>query len=123
MLENPWSWLAGSVTEDGGFNRMTVSPLADRQFFRLRAHLPLVIIEQPQSQTAEYGANVTFSVVATGSGALSYQWRLNGVDIAGATGTTHTLVNVDWAGVRNFSVVVTDDFASLTSSDASLTLE
>jgi len=36
-----------------------------------------------QSQTVVQGANATFSVVATGTGTLNYQWRFNGTNLAG----------------------------------------
>jgi NHL repeat len=40
-----------------------------------------VIIQQPASQTAIFGSNITFSVLATGTGPFTYQWRLNGTNL------------------------------------------
>lgn len=48
---------------------------------------------QPVAQTVLQGTPVSFSVAATGSQPLSYQWQVNGVDLAGKTGTTLTLPN------------------------------
>jgi len=48
------------------------------------------ISTQPQSQTITVGSSVTFSVSASGSGTLSYQWRKNGSSIGGATGSSVT---------------------------------
>ena len=46
------------------------------------------IATQPVGKTVECGQNVTFTVSATGDEPLSYQWRTNGVDIPGETGTS-----------------------------------
>jgi len=43
------------------------------------------ITTQPQSQTVMVGATATFSVVATGTAPLSYQWSKSGATINGAT--------------------------------------
>ena len=40
-----------------------------------------VIISQPVIQNVLAGGNATFSVVASGVGPLSYQWRLNGTNL------------------------------------------
>ena len=43
------------------------------------------ITSEPANQTTDPGADVTFSVVATGSPDPTYQWQKNGVSISGAT--------------------------------------
>jgi DNA-binding beta-propeller fold protein YncE len=50
----------------------------------------VAITTQPLSQAVAIGASTTFSVVATGTAPLSYQWSRNGVAIAGATAATYT---------------------------------
>jgi alpha-tubulin suppressor-like RCC1 family protein len=47
------------------------------------------IVTQPVSQTVTLGATAAFSVVGSGD-LLSYQWRRNDIDIAGATSATYT---------------------------------
>jgi len=54
---------------------------------------PPSIIAQPVGQTVAVGDGLTFSVVATNN-PQSYQWRLNGENIAGATGASLTVNNV-----------------------------
>jgi len=89
----------------------------------LAAGTPPSISTQPQSQTVTAGANVTFSVTATGSGTLSYQWRRNGVNIAGANSASYTLATVLGDSGAVFSVVVTGDTAPpATSANATLTV-
>ncbi len=62
--------------------------------------VPPAITVQPQSQTVLEGANVTFSVTATGAGTLSYQWQKNSVNISGATSRTLQLDNVQASTAR-----------------------
>jgi hypothetical protein len=50
---------------------------------------PPTITTQPVAQTATLGATATFSVTASGEN-LSYQWRRNGIAIAGATAASYT---------------------------------
>jgi endonuclease/exonuclease/phosphatase family metal-dependent hydrolase len=75
---------------------------------------------QPQSQIIPPGSNVTFSAVATGEAPLSYQWRFNGNPITGASNTIYSITNVQFSDAGNYSVVVTNNLGSVTSSVASL---
>jgi hypothetical protein len=80
------------------------------------------ITTQPQSQTVAQGANVTFSVTATGTAPLAYQWRKNGVNISGATSSSHTLTAVTTNDAGGYSVVVSNTCGSVTSTTATLTV-
>ena len=55
------------------------------------------ILTPPVSQTAKVGSSVTFSVVTTGTGAVTYQWYQNGAILAGQTASTLTLFPVNAA--------------------------
>jgi hypothetical protein len=57
-----------------------------------------------------------------GSGGLFYQWRFKGVPIPGATNSSFTLNNVQLTNGGNYSVVVSNLFESVTSSNALLTV-
>jgi len=81
-----------------------------------------VITNQPQSITVPQGNPATFSVTATGTPPLSYQWRKNGVNINGATNSSYTIASVVPADQGNYSVVVSNSGGSVTSNDASLTV-
>ena len=80
------------------------------------------ITSQPQSQRIVTSSNVTFSVTASGATPLAYQWRFNGVNIAGATGTNYSITNVQTVHGGNYSVVVTNIAGTVTSSSALLTV-
>ena len=64
-----WSCAGGSITQDA---------------------TPPLITTQPASQSVIVGQSATFSVVATGTSPLSYQWQQNGVVITGATAPIYT---------------------------------
>ena len=83
---------------------------------------PVTITTQPQSQSATAGTNVQFSVTATGIPAPSYQWRLNGTPISGATAATLSLTSVTAANAGDYTVVATNALGSATSSAATLTV-
>lgn len=80
------------------------------------------ITTQPSSQTVNPGANVTFSVAATGTAPLGYQWRFNGVDIADANATSFTISNVQSSDAGNYSVIVENAAGDATSANAVLTV-
>jgi hypothetical protein len=79
------------------------------------------IIQGPQPTNVYAGDNVAFGVVATGTGALSYQW-LKGSTPVGSNLPTLTLSNVGGADTDVYSVVVTDSAGSTPSAGAQLTV-
>ncbi len=81
-----------------------------------------VITTQPASLTAVWSSNVTFSVVATGTGMLTYQWRFNGINISNRTDSILTLTNLLLANQGTYDAVVSDTTGSVTSSNAYLTV-
>src|SRR5215469_9310129 len=67
------------------------------------------ITTQPSSQTVTAGQTGSFSVTATGTAPLSYQWRKNGVNITGATSSSYTTpATTTTDSGSTFSVVVTN---------------
>jgi len=80
------------------------------------------ITTQPQSQTVGVGANAVFSVVAAGTVPLSYQWRFDGTNLSGAVASSLTLTNAQVANSGTYSVVVTNAYGWVASSNALLTV-
>ena len=80
------------------------------------------ILTNPASQTVFAGSDVFFSVVASGSPVLSYQWQFNGTNIAGATGTSLTLTNAQPGQAGAYAVQVSNFIGSTNSSNAILTV-
>ena len=90
--------------------------------------LPPVITVQPQSQTNNAGATVTFFVSALSPNPLSYQWQkdgtnlANGGNISGATTNTLTITGISDSDAGTYSVVLSNSDGSVTSSNATLTV-
>jgi len=88
---------------------------------------PVITVQPaPANQTVSVGANVTYSVGATGSN-LTYQWRRNGVPIdpainPSAATATLQLTNVQTSDTGIYDVVVSNDGGSVDSEDVSLTV-
>lgn len=80
-----------------------------------------VITAQPQSASAPYGQAATFSVGASSTLAVSYQWSRNGAAIAGATSTSYTTpITVPGDNGASFTVTATNSAGSTMSAPATL---
>jgi Immunoglobulin domain len=102
---------AGSVTSGNATLTVTVSTSAPQ------------ITAQPANQSVVAGQTATFTVVATGTAPLTYQWRKNGVAISGATGVSYTTPATASAdNGSSYSVVVSNSGGSVTSTTATLTV-
>ena len=82
------------------------------------------IATQPLAQTVAPGAVATFSVTLNNPSSLAatYQWRLNGVPIAGATSASYSINSAQPANVGLYSVEIVSNGTTFTSSTALLTL-
>jgi hypothetical protein len=81
------------------------------------------ITVQPANQTVTAGQSATFSVTALGTTPLSYQWQQGTTPIMGATSATYTTAPTTIANTGlQFSVVVSNAIASVTSNAATLTV-
>jgi len=101
----------GSVTSVQATLTVTSAPVAP------------TIATQPTSQTVVVGQTATFSVLATGTSPLSYQWQKNSANISGATASSYTtLATTSADNGSKFDVVVTNSAGSATSTQATLTV-
>jgi hypothetical protein len=98
--------------------------VADTDNYTIRKITPNYprITAYPQNQAVTTGADVQFSVTASGNPAPTYQWYFNGAAISGAISATLTLNNVQAANAGNYYVVVTNDAGSVTSNLVTLTI-
>ena len=80
------------------------------------------ITTQPASRTVTAGQSATFTVAASGTAPLSYQWQKDGANLAGATSATLTLSSVTSANAGSYRAVVSNSAGSATSAAATLTV-
>ena len=80
------------------------------------------ITTHPASLSVANGNDAVFAVVAHGTEALSYQWRFNGANIAGANSAVLRIYGATGANAGSYSVVVSNAAGNATSTAALLTV-
>lgn len=96
---------------------------ATSQGCKLNLEGPPVITTPPSNQTVYVGQAGLFSVIASGTAPLSYQWYLNGSAISGGTSSTYTTPATTTIGDNSsYTVKVMNSVGSATSSAATLTV-
>ena len=80
------------------------------------------ISSQPASLSVASGAAASFSVTASGSGTLGYQWRKGGSAISGATSASYAIAAAATSDAGSYDVIVSNAAGSVTSSAATLTV-
>ena len=77
---------------------------------------PVVASLTPLDPTAQCSSTVNFTVAATGTAPISYQWNTNGAPVSGETATNFSLVNVHFPTPITVSVTVSNGFGVVTSN-------
>lgn len=134
-LANATTPIASAVTSDrsgykiGLENRGYVPffPLFDNQVkldsFSVSSLSPApTITTQPAAQTSIENLGAAFRVIAGGTTPVTYQWRKNGVAIAGAIDPSYAIPAVKTTDAGNYSVAVTNNGGTVISSEAALTV-
>ena len=90
------------------------------------ASQPVAITVEPTNQVIPIGDTATFTVAATGTAPLTYQWSENGVPISGATSASYTTptIALDSSGstsIGSFDVTIRNATSSVTSNAVTLT--
>jgi hypothetical protein len=80
------------------------------------------ITTQPSSVSVAVGGTATFTVVASSSAAMTYQWYKDSSAISGATSASYAISSVASSDAGSYDVVVTNSTGSTTSSTATLTI-
>ena len=88
----------------------------------VQVRTPPVIGAQPVSTNTATGSSATFCATATGTPPIFYQWRLNGVNIPGATNQCYTIPATEVTNGGTYTVVVGNVLGALATIPASLTL-
>jgi len=81
------------------------------------------ITVQPADLSVTVGAPAAFSVSASGTPPLSYQWQRNGANISGATSASYTIASAQLAdNAAAFRCRVTNAYGNVTSNSATLSV-
>jgi endonuclease/exonuclease/phosphatase family metal-dependent hydrolase len=83
---------------------------------------PPAITSQSPNQTVTNGASVTFSVSASGTPPLNFQWQCNGTNLPGAVNSNLTLTGVTFAQAGFYAAVVTNAVGSTISDPVALSV-
>ncbi len=123
VIANPWGECVADLEGDGRPAIIFANQFSS--YFSIYQNLtpfggPPVITQQPTNQTVASGNAAMFSVAATGSTPLSYQWNFEGTNILEATNTTLILTNVQLSQSGSYAVLVTNTLGSVLSSNAFL---
>ncbi len=81
-----------------------------------------VIVSLTPSFSVVAGNPASFTVSASGTGTLTYQWRKSGTPISGATASTYTIAKVLAADAGSYDVVITNSVGSTTSATVTLSV-
>ncbi|MEM7167131.1 MAG: immunoglobulin domain-containing protein, partial [Planctomycetota bacterium] len=117
--------VAGAALVDAGLYDVVVTNAcgtATSAAVEVVVQSPLAVTLQPSAQSACPGSSPSFTVAATGSGPIFYQWRFNGTPIGGATAATLNLTNIAAGDVGNYDVVLTNPCGTATSVAVALSL-
>jgi hypothetical protein len=109
-----WTYAKGTNGSDG------LDAAWVDQFSITDGPTPPFIVTQPVGQSSIGGTPVKFTVTAAGTPQLAYQWRFNGVNIPGATGTSYSIANPRTSNNGAYSVTVSNSFGTTNSIDALL---
>ena len=119
-----------SITNVQGTNAGTYSVVITNSYgsvtstvATLTINYPPSITNEPANQIVASGNNASFTVGASGTAPLSYQWFYNtNALLAFGTNATLTITNTQTTNAGTYSVVITNSFGSVTSVPATLTI-
>lgn len=114
-------WFDGLIDDVRIYSR-ALSVQEVYQLYNSEVPAPPVINSQPQSVSTNLGSAVNFTVAATGTNGLWYQWYKDGVPLPSSTNNVLALTSVQPTRIGDYQVIVTGYGGSVTSSVASLTL-
>jgi hypothetical protein len=125
VFDVPFSESTGSKDADITFTSpqgSMVCSLADGFTVTAGADTAPTITSQPESKIAYEGFPTAFSVTASGSDPMTYQWSVDSFEMADETNATYAIEEVDVVDKGDYFCVVANEFGSETSLVATLTV-
>ncbi len=107
-------------SDAGQYKAMAVAPTAVNISASTNVGLSLYaateITKAPVGKKVCEGTKETLTVTATGGGTMTYQWKKDGQDIAGATSSSYEIASMNAASAGNYTVVATGACGSVSAS-------
>jgi hypothetical protein len=123
VLQGTNTFTVASTTVHHGIEILWPGPALVVRFSGSPTNSPPSITQHPADQSANVGGTATFTVAATGTSPLSYQWQKNNSNISGATSTSYTTPAVSLSdNGATYRCVVTNNYGNATSNSATLTV-
>jgi L-ascorbate metabolism protein UlaG (beta-lactamase superfamily) len=118
----------GTLADAGTFasllnGRMQVLPNTGADGFAIEVSETIAIAEHPASLTVAPGSNAMLGIQASGVGTLRYQWRRNGLLLAGATASSLPITSASPANAGDYEVIVSDANGPVVSRMARVTVD
>ena len=115
---------AGTIEGSASYDVVITGPVSSlaSNAVRITTCIPVFISQQPVAVVRAVGQPAGFSVTASGTAPLTYQWMKNGVNIVGATGASYSIASTVTADAASYSVKVTGPVGGATSSPVALSL-
>jgi hypothetical protein len=121
---NVYAIPAAQITHEGDYDCRVFNGVGSytSAVARLTVHSAPEIITQPLAQVVRDGQPTVFSIGVRGSPTVTFQWRFNGATIMGATAPTYQIGSPNLRDVGNYDCIVSNDYGSLFSRAAALTV-
>lgn len=111
-------------TDEGSYDVVVSNPAGSKasDAVDLSVNDPVTFAVPLAGQSAAVGSTITFTAAPSGTGPFTYQWRKNGVNIAGAIADSYVIPNVALTSSGLYSVVVKNIVGSVASANAMLSV-
>jgi hypothetical protein len=115
--------LVGDIDEVAIYKRaLSPDEIANLSLMGISGPTPPAIVSEPVSQTVFAGQSASLTVGTIGAAPMTYQWKLNGANIPGATSKTLTLTDVYYSDAGAYTVGITNAQGFANSQPATLTV-
>ncbi len=115
--EQFYGWIGDIESTDPIVNVPMVGPRNIKATFG-----PVAIGKISKDQTIVQGESVTLTVSAAGAPTLSYQWKKDGANIAGAASSSYTINPANVSDTGSYTVEVSNTYGTVTSEPTVLTV-
>ena len=112
----------GQTNVPSGLSNVVAVASVDFHSLVLAGYGPPFTMLRLVDQSITSGGTARFIMAASGAVPLSYQWRLNGTNLASATNAWLVLTNVQANQAGTYSVVASNSFGTASSSEGILTV-